>query len=321
MRKKSMTEAEKLEERQNNIEILQNIEQSTYRKSGVYTLKYPLCIITCHDRRPSILENLYQFSDETTINVFIYEDELKLYDWLHKKRLNKIIVPIKYRSCQKMRVFVQQYMGVKKYWVTDDDLRAVALYDDKREISIGHALRMLEELSEGKFYSAIGYGHVDIATKFWVGKLTLDTYASVTLLYDGEILTKNRLKYTGDSEVDESLEFIINSHLKGVPVKNCPWGLLRCYEPSGGKNSLASPPEKHLSMQEALYIKYGDYVRLGLEKRRGYTAHIRYTQLGKKKSYDTELLRLCKAGDHDGVLNYLKEKRNISDTEEKNEEL
>lgn len=292
-----------------NKEYLNNLEAELKSESGIYELKYPLCIMSCHNRKPSILDNLDQFGN-SKINVFIYDFEKELYDWLDKPNVNKIIVPKSYLTCQKMRVFIQNYMGDNKYWVTDDDLKYIIMHNDKHIVSIGHGLRMLEEFSEGKGYATIGYGHVEMGVKFWGGDLVSDTYASVTLLYDGKIINEHGLKYTGDSNVDESLEYIINSHLCGIPVKNCVWGCLVCYEPSGGKKSLASTPENHKHMQESLYIKYGDYVRISLEKRRGYTAHCRYGSFGKDKHYDEELLRLCQNGDHDGIIKYLNDKKN-----------
>lgn len=308
MARTKKTEEEKQEIFNKNKKYLIELENSTKSENGIYKLRYPLCIMTCHNRKPSILDNLDQFGD-SQINVFIYDFENEMYSWLDRKNVNKIYVPKEYLSCQKMRVFIQGYMGDKKYWVTDDDLKCVMMHNDKHKIDIGHALRMLEEFSEGKGYGTIGYGHVELGVKFWNGDLVSDTYASVTLLYDGKIINEHGLKYTGDENVDESLEYVINSHICGIPVKNCVWGCLVCYEPSGGKHSLASKPEHHLHMQECLYIKYGDYVRIGLENRRGYTAHCRYGSFNKEKTYNEELLKLCKAGDHEGVLNYLKAKK------------
>lgn len=308
MARKKISQEEKDLMFKKNKQYLIDLENSLLSQNGIYELKYPLCIISCHNRKPSILDNLAQFGN-TPINVFIYDFEEELYKWLDMPNVTKVIVPKDYLSCQKMRVFVQNYMGDQKYWVTDDDLKYVVMHNDKHRIEIGHALRMIEEYSEGKNYATIGYGHVELGVKFWGGDLDSDTYASVTLLYDGKIINEHGLKYTGDENVDESLEYIINSHICGIPVKNCVWGCLVCYEPSGGKHSLASKPEHHLHMQESLYIKYGDYVRIGLENRRGYTAHCRYGSFKKEKTYNEELLALCKAGDHDGVLAYLKKNK------------
>lgn len=310
-----MTEEEKEAKYLEDKALIDDLEKQTAPVNGAVTLKYPLFVPSCHNRKPSILENLAQFGD-TKVYACIYEHEVDMYTWLDDiKNVTKVIVPKEYLTIQKMRLFIQNYTdqnGIQKYWVTDDDLVDIWMYGKTHLVSAAQGLRMLEILSEGKGYSAIGYGHVDMGCKFWHGGLMSDTYASVTLLYDGKVMKEHNLSYTGDHNVDESLEFIINSHIAGVPVKNCCWGLLHCYEPSGGKNSLASKPENHWHMQESLYIKFGDLVRLRLENRRGYTAGVRYTQFDKPRTYDEKLLALCKAGDHDGVRKYLEAKRNVT---------
>lgn len=292
-----------------SIEKIIELKSQTMPVEGKVTLKYPLCVPSCHNRQPSILQHFDQFGD-TKINVFIYEHETDLYTWLDDiPNVTKVVVPKDYLTIQKMRVFIQNYMGDQKYWVTDDDLVDIWLYGKSEKVSAAQGLRMLEVLTEGEEYSAVGYGHVDMGCKFFTGVLLRDTYASVTLLYNGKVMREHNLKYTGDSNVDESLEFIINSHIAGVPVKNAVWGLLHCYEPSGGKNSLASKPENHMHMQESLYIKFGESVRIQLEKRRGYTARVRYKRIGKEITYNEELLALCKAGDHEGILKFLQSQK------------
>lgn len=312
-RKTRLTKEEREQRYLDDKKLIDDLESQTTPKDGKVTLKYPIGITSVHNRRPAILDHLDQFGD-SKIYIFHYENEDELYEYLNKdKRIVNVSVPMDYLKVQKMRLFIQNYFRenkVSKYWVADDDLVDIFLYEKSRKVSAAQGFRMLEIFSEGKEWSAIGYGHVDMGCKFWHGGMTADNYASVALLFNGDVCDKYNLKYTGDVNVNEDIEFVINSHIAGVPVKCCNWGLLNCYEPSGGKNSQASRPEQHLHYQDSLYIKYGDLVRLRLENRRGYTAGIRYGRFDKPRTYDERLLELCKAGDHEATKKYLESVRN-----------
>ena len=60
-------------------------------------LKYPLCIPSCRNRKPSLLDRLDVFGD-SEIYVFNYENEVDLYKWLDKPNVHKVTVPLEYLS-------------------------------------------------------------------------------------------------------------------------------------------------------------------------------------------------------------------------------
>lgn len=312
MAKRVRLSAEEREKRFNDDkQFLLNLEAECKNENGIYNLNYPVCITSVHNRKPTILDNLEQFGN-TKINVFVYDFERDMYTWLENKdNVNIVYVPEEYLRVQRMRLFIQNYMGDQKYWTCDDDVIGIMMPNDKHFVGIAHAMTMIERATEGKNFPVVSFGHVELGCKYWNGGIFVETYGSVCMLNDGKLINEVGLKYTGDVNVNEDIEFVINSHLKGIPVKVCAWACLKCYEPSGGKRSQASTPEQHTHYQESLYIKYGDWVRIRLETRRGYTASLRYSKFNDPKTYDEELLSLCKAGDKEGIISYLKKKKGI----------
>ena len=120
-----LTEEEKEAKYLEDKALIDGLEKQTAPVNGAVTLKYPLFVPSCHNRKPSILENLAQFGD-TKVYACIYEHEVDMYTWLDDiKNVTKVIVPKEYLTIQKMRLFIQNYTdqnGIQKYWVTDDDL-------------------------------------------------------------------------------------------------------------------------------------------------------------------------------------------------------
>lgn len=295
------------EDKNFNKKFISELEVTTKTKNDIYDLKYPICIITYGNRKPSILDNLEQFG-KTAIKVFIYDFQKEMYNWLSGDNIEKIYVDSQYLTVQKMRVFVQNYMGEKKYWVCDDDVCGVLLYPKKHEIKLAHGLKMLENATEGRNFSALGFCSTEMATYFWDGShIFSGGFPRICVLYDGKVCLENGLVYTGDSGINEDLEFVINSHLLAIPVEKCDWGYLKTYCADFNK-SIASTKSKHLSYQMNAYIKYGSWVRIAKSASQILSTKIRYGQIGKEKVYDDKLLEMCKNSDFEQIIDYIKKK-------------
>lgn len=216
-------------------------------------LKYPLCIPSCRNRQPSLLQDLDKFGD-SEIYVFNYENEVDLYKWLDKPNVHKVTVPLEYLSIQKMRQFIQNYMGDKIYWVSDDDIKFFYYPWKLKELDVFSGFKIMEILIDKyfptQFFSAISPTHLESACRFFHGELFKYGYASQIFLFNGKICNDIGLKYTGDKSLLEDMEFLINSWKCGIPVQTTRAFLLKEYFKSGDKNSIASSKEKMLAYTE-----------------------------------------------------------------------
>lgn len=232
-------------------------------------LKYPLCIPSCRNRQPSLLQDLDKFGD-SEIYVFNYENEVDLYKWLDKPNVNKITVPLEYLSIQKMRQFIQNYMGDKIYWVSDDDIKFFYYPWKLKELDVFSGFKIMEILIDKyfptQFFSAISPTHLETGCRFFHKELFKYGYASQVCLFNGKICNDIGLKYTGDKSLLEDMEFVINSWKCGIPVQTTRAFLLKEYFKSGDKNSIASSKEKMLAYTEGTKEKLSEYVKVTFTK-------------------------------------------------------
>ena len=268
----------KLKEQYNLFIELEN-ELKTHNK-----LNYPLCIPSCRNRKPSLLDRLDVFGD-SEIYVFNYENEVDLYKWLDKPNVHKITVPLEYLSIQKMRQFIQNYMGDKIYWAIDDDYNAMFFPWKLKKLNEFEGLHLLELLIDKEFpthdFSAISPTHLESACRFFHGDLFKYGFASLCL-YNGKVLREHNLYYTGDNTVDEAAEFTILSWLHGCPVKTTRAFQILEYAPTGGSNTIACTNEKVKKMGENIAKKYPDYITVRWSKTgKVPTQRIHYSKLKK----------------------------------------
>lgn len=277
-----------------------------------YENTYDVCIPSCHNRKPSLLEELDSFKG-AHINVFIYDFEEELYDWLERPDVTKVIVPKEYLTIMKMRVFIQEYMGDKKYWVVDDDFAYFLVGPNKIKINTAQGIRMMEiMLKEYEIeWDFVGANASQIGAKFWDGVVLFGHGASYNcLLYDGKKLREAGLKYQGDPDVSEDIEFLMNSIKCGLQNTECKflWGCARI----GGGNSTTSQRDMILSRAMKMYIKYGEFYRLRYSTNAGIgniTGGINRDYVDFTH-YEDELLSICESGDSEKLIEYLEKYRN-----------
>lgn len=308
VKRSKMTKEERENFHTTNFNYLKELESKFYREDECYNLDYELCIITCHNRKPSFLDNISQFSSQ--VNVFIYDFEKELYDWLEEgPTLKKVIVPDEYLSVAKMRKFVQQYMGRKKYWVADDDCKNFAFANDKHKLSMGLGLKMTEEVIHNKVkddYIIIGFSCAEPCTKWWGGEFARAGSPYCLILFDGAKAIDNNVYYSGDSGVNEDIEINLLCTLAGFPSLSMAFLFPQPYFAIGDfKHSIASSREKNLDMQANNYIKFGKY--LSIRK-----AHAHYPvklyfhpdYVNNPFEVDNTFLELCKKRDYEGMIEY-----------------
>lgn len=150
-------------------------------------MELEICIPTYKNRKNNLTTRLSPFSKDRKIHIFSYED-----DDSYEDKTNFVIVPKEYHTVQKMRKFIQEYMGDKLYWVIDDDV----IVDEE-------SLLVAEQL----------------INDFAIVGLQNEYYIPVQcVLFNGKILNDKNIKYTGDSSVHEDIEILYNASKAGLEI-------------------------------------------------------------------------------------------------------
>lgn len=294
-----------------NEEILNYLRQT----QDVNTLEYPVCIPTVHNREKSVLKLLDNFGN-TKIYLFIIPSEVNLYSYINKQNIIKVILPEEYvGSIQKARKYIQEYMNqqnVDFYHCIDDDVVGFMLINKKIDCSVSQGLKVLELFSKTIEFSSLSYCFNDISCKFWNGEKYGEVLTAVQYLFNNKKLKQLNLRFTGSLNLNEDLEFTMNSLLyTDLPTKVLRWGLIKQAYAAGGKNSIASLNNLHLLYQTNNYLKFGNYLKFHKDIR-GFRTNINYSKIKKDKKnnnikieYDENLYNICINKDYEGLIKYV----------------
>ena len=299
-----------------NEEILGYLKQT----QDINTLEYPVCIPTVHNREKSVLKLLDNFGN-TKIFLFIIPSEVELYSYLNKSNIIKVVLPEEYvGSIQKARKYIQEYMdkqNIDLYHCIDDDVVGFMLINKTIDCSVSQGLRVLELFSKTIEFSSLSYCFNDISCKFWNGEKYGEVLTAVQYLFNGKKLKELNLKFTGQSDLNEDLEFTVNSLLyTSIPTKVLRWGLIKQAYAAGCKDSIASSNNLHLLYQTNNYLKFGNYLKFHKDIR-GFRTNINYSKIKKDKKnnsikieYDENLYNMCISKDYKGLIEYVQQQAN-----------
>lgn len=290
----------------------------------VNTLENEVCIITKNNRKPSILDALDVFGD-TKINVFIYEYQKDMYEWLSGPNINKIYVPIpeEQSSVAIKRKFVQDTMGAKKYWVLDDDLsegiisghlRPGKIHRRKIKTTTSKVLKIIEIVTANETFAMAGGSYSEIAVGFFdykdlfINSRIIDQF----FLFNGKLMQEYDVHYSGDPAIIESWDVEIDAWRKGLKVLCCPFAGMYEYTRVGSKKSIASTPTNHTKAIAGSYVKWGDIFNFRKDKRFIVNVRVAYSKIATPLHWNSKLLNICKEvvkdGDHNKILKYLDNK-------------
>lgn len=288
------------------------------RLDETQTLDNDVCIITYKNRKPSVLDDLSCFAD-TQINVFIYDFEKELYEWLKGDNINKVYVPASYDNVNKKRLFVQEYMKDKKFWLLDDDLKSGIIAGKQREtsttrvkieISLAKLCKIVELMTQNRRFGIAGYKYAEIAVAFCnYKKLINDNVVDQCVLFDGGELEKCGIKYSGDKNINETLDVEIQIVRNNLDMLCLTFGSVTEFHRGGSKGTTVSTPVSHIRMKLGNYIKWGEMISLHPSKNLIIDSRLNYKKIKDPLKWDPVLLKLCEEGIVDGnadkVLEYL----------------
>lgn len=241
-------------------------------------MNYPVTFATVGHRQTTLLDRLEQLGDRE-FYCFIYETDMHNYDLVYYDtipNLHIVLMSEEYRTCIRMRMFVQEYMhklGVPIFWMIDDDLAPEQIiYDpscksNKRKTTILECITAFEkaydELPEDERarYGIVGPTIVDMLIVHSGGKKWSGGMLQQCILLNNELLLSHNVKYTGDVNCTEDTEIVINCWRKGLQSRVYTQWLAKFCEKMGSTNYY-----KVDNIQLGLYDKYGDYVKPGFNK-------------------------------------------------------
>lgn len=296
--------------KEENEAYLRNLESELHNNNEEYTLEYPLCIPTMNNRKPSVLDNLDQFG-QTNIHLFIYDWQKELYEWLSRTNITKHYVPKEYLTAQKMRLYMQEFMGEQIYWQLDDDAKGIKMYNEKKPVTLALAMRMAEKIAKEKFDNeeagSFAIPTSEITCKWWNGDLMNVGMTGGIMLTNGKLLAKRNIRYTGNIDIPEDVEFFMDASIAGIDFYLFRWCYIEWLIKYGGKGSVASDAMKRRTFNMSLYKKYGSIVKFKRFKNLDdLWCCPRLGHLRDEITWEQEPLQYANDGDYESFFNYWK---------------
>lgn len=307
----------------NNIEFPEKFRQDMLdQTSDECRLEFPIVVITCKNREKNILKNLDQFLD-TPIYVFLYETEKDLYSWLDRPNVKKIYVPEEYRSCQKMRYYVQHTMVGKEdiFWFLDDDMGSMLFWNRYTSVSTARGMRIAELLIHDYNWGMIGFNLVNLNFYFRRDEAHVMKRRCLSyFLFNNKLLTDNNLWFSGDKNVAEDDEIAIDVTRGGLDIFTFCFLYVNKLYKCGDKNSIASQINNQNNLNLCGYVKFGEDRPLKVNKYGQLSPRMDIIKLtNKQREWDDELLSAAKDKDLKSFYKLLISKKKCSSKWLKNE--
>lgn len=237
---------------------------------------YPIIFPSCNNRKPSIIKDLKHIS--SPVYIFVYASQEKLYEYIKQENVTKVIVPDEFVTIQRMRKYMQEFMGDKIYWMLDDDIVEARILANKVSIKWYEGLYVLDKIlaERGVMNSTcIGGPAIEMSNYFYASggetkifKFTKCGYIVNVFIINGKLCKEKKILFKGDPNVSEDLEITIDARersgkilqLMGVTFV-CDIGCL-----NKAKKSIASTPVKVKKYTICNYKKFGQWIKFKFKK-------------------------------------------------------
>lgn len=173
-----------------------------------------VCIPSYKNRKNNLLYRLQDLGNREII-AFIYEDDFyeSGYDQLDLSKCKVVMVPKEYHTIQKMRRFIQNYMGNQVYWTIDDDI----IIEEK----------VLKDVEDCFDESIAILAPMNII--FWKTRIP-QKYPIQAILFNGTLLAKKKISYSG-MPIHEDIEICKKcdkKHLDYGIITNLFYSMIDC---------------------------------------------------------------------------------------------
>ena len=236
-------------------------------------MKYPICFPVYKHRETTILDRLKDLSSlPDKIYCFMYNFDVQNYnlsDYQDIKNLEIIMVPDEYKTSMKMRMFIQNYMGDKKFWMFDDDVSSIQwVWKEENKghidkVTLGKAFEYVEKISDENNLALAGPNLSDMSF-YWakgVDDFTLNGFPCIACLIDNKQLIEKGVRYTGDINVNEDYEIWVNTKRAGLKCGVALGVKLKLDEKVNGKGSWVDN-ERNFKIHLNNYLKFGNDFKL-----------------------------------------------------------
>lgn len=236
-------------------------------------LKYPICFPVYKHRKTTILDRLKDLKGlPENVYCFMYDFDKENYcldDYKDIKNLTIVPVSDEYKTSMKMRMFIQNYMGDRKFWMFDDDVSSIqwAWKEENKghieKIGMPEAFSTIEEVSDKENFAILG-PTLSQVNFYWSSSredFTINGFPCIACLIDGKLLSEKGVHYTGDTEVNEDYEIWVNSRRAGLKCGVATGINLRLDEKVNGKDSWVDN-ERNFKIHLHNYLKFGNDFKL-----------------------------------------------------------
>lgn len=242
-------------------------------------MKYPICFPVYKHRKTTILDRLKDLKNlPDEVFCFMYDFDKENYnldDYKDIKNLTIVPVPDEYKTSMKMRVFIQNYMGPRKFWMFDDDVSSTQVIWNKdmkghiEKVPMTEAFSIIEDIMDREENLGLIAPTLSNVSFYWAsGKedITKNGFPCIALLIDNKLLSEKGVKYTGDIEVNEDYELWVNTRRAGIDCAVDSGVLLKLDEKVNGAGSWVDT-ERNFKIHLNNYLKFGNDFKLFWEER------------------------------------------------------
>lgn len=283
-------------------------------KKDKLELAYPIAVPSCNDRRPSVIKDFKHIT--SPIYLFIYEKQKELYDYVNQENVTKVIVPNEYITIQRMRLYMQKYMDDKTYWMIDDDLHYSLFLRDRIETPWYEGLWVMGEIvKERNLMSNWAVACMQHAPEsYWydgVSKKKLGerfgSFPAQVYLLNGKEMIEHEIYFGGDPTVNEDVEMGVLLRKRKMPPLVLLGVSFKFYSTSGGKQSIASTPQKVKQYFINNYEKFGEYLNLRYSKSGG--VFLEFSLVNEPIEKDPKISAFLEIQDWYGLREYVLNKK------------
>lgn len=274
----------------------------------------PIVIPTYNNRKPNILKFVSdgEIFQKRECHIYIQEDQKQLYS--EYKNVIVHIVPDEYAgSIRKKRFYILNDFKEDLFWFLDDDTNGWVNYFDGEDhiLKIDDAMEIIEKQFD---VSKDGAANINILHLKWYWRqyqkkaTTVNSSPSNVVLLNAKVCRDNNIHYPQDDFINEDTVLAIKLARLGY---RC-WTFLHMFckqmVPYGGSATLATHDRFKSAMID--YISEGDAFFLHTKNNNKQIVGsplIKKIVGVKERRYNSKLLELCKEGNEQKIIDYLKD--------------
>lgn len=273
---------------------------------------FKIAIPSYKHRKSTLIDRLEDAGlNPKDVCIFIYESDKENYNLDDYKESTVYLVPEEYKSGQKMRQYIQNTMGNQIYWCIDDDIGnkgtkyVEGVKRNQVEASLGEILTIGESYIPNEPWGCLSPTLSETVIYFAEPNKPVSgngTCCACILINNPALLSKN-VRYTGDKNVTEDLEFSLNCYLAGLPQHIIKHLKIKDIEKMGNSGWY-----NYADLQMNNYVKFGNYIKIKPNKETKLNCVIDWHHKGPQV-WNDKIKAACESKDIDAVIKAIEENK------------